>query len=261
MSRQTKHRTDTKKTRDKARECTAQSRSSLVKDAFYLTESLRQVENDPNIFHGLTESERERILEYTRLVEFASGDRMFSQGEDHSGIFIIRSGLVRTFHLAESGKEITLGYWTAGHFVGGPELFGSGRHRGSGEAIEATVVYQILPQELRELIDEIPGLAINIIEMLVYKAKSYLELLHLLGTRSASNRLGHLLLTLSNRMGSPSEDGTVIEFTLTHQEMANMIGSTRQWVAAMLQRFEREGIVRTEGHRIVITDIDRLRDI
>ena len=233
----------------------------MVSDALYLTESLRQVENDPNMFNGLGEAERERILGCARRIEVRAGERIFSQSGEHTGIYIIVSGLARTFHLAESGKEITLGYWTPGHFIGGPELFGSGRHRGSAEAIEDMVVYQIPARELRKLVDEIPGLAMNIIEMLVYKAKSYLELLHMLGTRSASNRLGHLLLTLSDRMGRPVEGGTLIELALTHQEMANMIGSTRQWVATMLHRFERDGIVRTEGSRIVITDADRLPDV
>ena len=56
-------------------------------------------------------------------MKFGAQSEIFSQGEQHDGIYVIESGDVRTYYLGPMGRELTLAYWTPGHFVGGPEIF------------------------------------------------------------------------------------------------------------------------------------------
>jgi len=68
---------------------------------------------------GLTVAERDTATAFGRHCKFAQGDQVFTQGEPHAGIMMILDGEIRSYYIAPSGREITLAYWTIGHFVGG----------------------------------------------------------------------------------------------------------------------------------------------
>ena len=86
--------------------------------------------------------------------------------------------------------------------------------------------------------EDIPGLALGVVEGLVQKGKCYSALVQMLGTRSVVERLAQLLLILADNDGRAEGDRAVIRRVLTHEELANMVGSTRQWVTASLKKFE-----------------------
>ena len=65
-----------------------------------------------------------------------AGETLFAQGERHHGVFIVESGLVRTFYASPSGREITLAYWKPGNIVGTPHVLSPGSHMWSGVAFE-----------------------------------------------------------------------------------------------------------------------------
>ena len=74
----------------------------------------------PNLLSGLDASGRALVLARGRPKAFRGGQGVFRQGEQHDGIYLIESGLARVFYTAPAGQEITLAYWTAGNFCGGP---------------------------------------------------------------------------------------------------------------------------------------------
>lgn len=74
----------------------------------------------------------------------------------------------------------------------------------------------------------------------------------MLGTRSITERLAHLLLHLCDLYGLPEDDGTVIAATFTHADLAHMVGATRQWVTISLKRLSDQGVVTTKRGQIVV---------
>jgi len=188
-----------------------------------------------------------------------SGTSLFRQGELHEGIFIILAGRVRTYYTGASGREITLAYWPAGHFVGGPEIFGGSPHVWSGEAVGPVRVLHARGAELRAVLPRAPGLAVALLEAVSEKGRCYSEFVQTLGTRSASERLAHLLLHLSMMHGRPAAQGIAVGKRLSQEDMARLIGTTRQWVAATLKRFSWDGIIDLDERSILIRDQERLR--
>lgn len=87
-----------------------------------------------NLLESLPAKVVEAVQSAGTKQRYKAGEEIFAQDKQHTGIFLIQSGEVRTFYLAPSGREITLAYWTRGHFVGGPEIFGRGTHIWSGTA-------------------------------------------------------------------------------------------------------------------------------
>ncbi len=229
--------------------------------ALYMTELLIEIDDNPDVLGRLSDEEREVVEGRGCRRSYAVGEIVFEQGRRHDGIFVIESGRVRSYYVGANAREITLAYWTPGHFVGGPEIFGGGEHIWTAEATEPSEILHLSGLELRSLVQTMPHLATGLIEALVHKGKCYSALLQLLGTRSVSNRLAHLILTLARRFGTPHGPQIVIETTFTDFELANMIGSTRQWVSTTLGRFESEGLIKRQGRRIIVRKVAALEDM
>jgi len=225
----------------------AKSGSSLL-----LTENQQSIGGPPSLMEKLTLRERETVLKQGRRKVLNRGQMLFSQGAKHDGIFLIESGRVRVFYSSPAGREITLAYWHAGNFVGGPEVFDHGIHQWSGIASSNCSVVQLPGKELRTLAGEIPSLAIGLIEGLAFKGKCYSALAQMLGTRSITQRLAHLLLHLMDLYGVEDPDGTVIAAAFTHADLAHMVGATRQWVTISLKRMQEKRIVLTKRSQIVV---------
>src|SRR6202158_4644772 len=97
------------------------SSSSLL-----LTANQQSIGGPPSLIENLTIRERELVLKQGRRKVLNRGQTIFSQGAKHDGIFFIESGRVRVFYSSPLGREITLVYWHAGTFVGGPVGVDSG---------------------------------------------------------------------------------------------------------------------------------------
>jgi CRP-like cAMP-binding protein len=136
-----------------------------------LSESQQSIGGPPPLMEKLTPREREVVLKQGRRK--VRGQTLFNQGTKHDGIYLIESGRIRVFYTSPLGREITLAYWRAGNFVGGPEIFGGGIHQWSGIASSNASVVQLPGRELRALATEIPNLAIGLIEGLTFKGKCY----------------------------------------------------------------------------------------
>jgi CRP-like cAMP-binding protein len=220
--------------------------------ALLLTENDALMGGPPGLFDGLSENERRKVLSHGSKRVLYKGDELFVQGALHDGIYFIETGRIRVFYIAPSGREITLAYWAPGHFVGGPDIFGGGLHQWSGVAASNSSVVRLPGKALRGLMTEFPPLAIGLLEGLAFKGRCYSALAQMLGTRSVTQRLAHLLLHLARAYGSETPDGTRIDAAFTHADLAHMVGATRQWVTISLKRLGERGILSSAKSGIVI---------
>lgn len=217
-----------------------------------------------NILATLNDAERGLLLRHCIRQEFNPGSNLFAQGQRHSLNFIIESGLVRTFHSSPTGKEITLAYWKEGDLIGGPNFFDdsdSSRHVWSAETMESTRVLAISGRDLKHLTMTTPKIAECVIDALSFKLLWLSLLLQMLGTKSVSKRLAQLLLQLSALYGVESRDGVEIRYSFTQEDLANMVGATRQWVSSTLSRFQREKIIHIGKRKLLILVPSRLQEL
>lgn len=234
------------------------SARAVTSSSLLLSESQQSIGGPPSLIDRLSVREREQVLKQGRRKVLNRGQTLFSQGARHDGIFLVESGRIRVFYTSPHGREITLAYWHVGNFVGGPEVFDTGVHQWSGVAASNASVVQLPGKELRALVADIPNLAIGLIEGLSFKGKCYSALAQMLGTRSITERLAHLLLHLVDLYGVDDPDGKVIAAAFTHADIAHMVGATRQWVTISLKRMQEKSIVRTKRSQIVVCRPDIL---
>jgi len=230
-----------------------------LRPSLLLGENFSQTGAGGNLLAALGEREYADLLKVSTPCAFTAGEDVFQQGDHHNGIYLILSGRMRIFYAGPSGREITLAYWSPGNFVGGPEIFGGGPHMWSGQAVRPTELLHVKGAELRRLVERHPRLALALLDMSVHKGKCFSALIQMLGTRSAAQRLAQLLALMADLDGIRREDGVFIGRSLTQEELAKMVGATRQWVSATLERFREGGLVEFSPNRILILDLEGLR--
>jgi CRP-like cAMP-binding protein len=129
------------------------------------------------------------------------------------------------------------------------------------EAIEDGVICTITPDELRRLIERYPIIGINIIRHLSRRLQSAERELESMAYRRVDQRLARRLLDLARRFGIATERGTLIGARLTQQELAEMIGTTRETLAHTLADFRNRGLLDTRRHQVLVRDAERLAEV
>ncbi|MEL6241292.1 MAG: Crp/Fnr family transcriptional regulator [Pseudomonadota bacterium] len=226
--------------------------------AIFLSEYLLDINKGAGFLNSLSEPDQKAVRALGKRCKVSKGEGVFFQGDPHTGVWIVESGRVRTFYAGPSGREITLAYWSVGHFVGGPEVFGTGRHVWSADVLEDCDLLFLSGANLQKLVCEVPDVAIAVINGLVNKGKCYSALIQMLGTRTVSERLRQLLVILAETYGRHEQGRTVIDRTITYDQIATIVGATRQWVTQSLDRLQSEGALRISRKDITILDVKQL---
>lgn len=227
--------------------------------AIFLSEALAQINEGAHFLDRLTLEEINAVRRVASTMEVASDESIFMQGDLHRGIYLIESGQVRIYYAGPSGKEITLAYWTPGHFIGGPEVFGGGLHIWSATAVEDCRLSYLPGPKVRYLAETLPSVALALIDGLVAKGRCYSALVQMLGTRSVTERLAQLLLILAELNGHSDGAKLVVDRRITHEQLAMIVGSTRQWVTSTLARLQKRGHISIDRNVITIEQPDGLR--
>ncbi|WP_095590210.1 Crp/Fnr family transcriptional regulator [Actibacterium ureilyticum] len=228
--------------------------------AIYLSEYFLELNEGAGFLNGLSEDDRKTVRKHGTRCRISKGESVFHQGDAHTGVWVIEEGRVRTFYTGPSGREITLAYWSPGHFVGGPEVFGRGRHVWSADALEDSQLLFLSGTSLRKLVREVPEVAIAVIDGLVAKGKSYSALIQMLGTRTVSERLRQLLVILADAHGREEGETIVVDRTLTYEQIAAIVGATRQWVTQSLDKLKGAGVLEITRTEIIIRNLESLEE-
>ena len=226
--------------------------------AIFLSEYLFDLNEGAGFLASLSEADRKTVRRHGTRVTFDKNDGIFHQGDPHTGVWVIEEGSVRTFYTGPSGREITLAYWSTGHFAGGPEVFGRGRHLWSADAAEPCELLFLSGNSLLKLVREVPDVAVAVIEGLIAKGKCYSALIQMLGTRTVSERLRQLLLILADTKGHRIGERVIIDRSITYEQIAAIVGATRQWVTQSLSDLKSRGVLEISRSEIVICQIESL---
>jgi CRP/FNR family transcriptional regulator, cyclic AMP receptor protein len=216
----------------------------------------------PAVLEQLSHDDRRRFLDRCTELSFRSRDAIFSQSLPTTAAFIIIEGLVRTYYLSRVGREVTTAFWSNGDLIGGPSFFGERpTHIWSAQAIGPTRVLAISTKALKQLAQELPAVALCIIDALSFKLHWVSLMLQTMGTESVTQRLATLLLRLSETYGEAEESAIVVRYPFSQADLASMVGASRPWVSTMFGRLQKQGIVAIRQRHIAIIDLAKLREM
>jgi cAMP-binding proteins - catabolite gene activator and regulatory subunit of cAMP-dependent protein kinases len=217
---------------------------------------------DTPFFIGMIEDEHRPLVE-SRFVErrYPKGQILFHCGDEGHEMYIVKSGVLKIFRESD-GLELVLGHQFPGEAVGELEMFHyDNRRTASVATLEPAVLWMIKRDDLLELAKLYPELlrrTIYILSERLIQADRKLEYLAFLDVRV---RVANLLLDLYANFGEATENGTRINWKITQQHLASMIGSGRESAAKALHEMQSDGIIEIRNRLIHILDTRALQDI
>jgi CRP/FNR family cyclic AMP-dependent transcriptional regulator len=175
---------------------------------------------------------------------------LYLAGDIADRVFFLHGGRVSALHVTASTRTINLGLYGPTD-VFGEECLWSAAAREHMAVTATAVLYTEVPcARLRALLDDHPAVARLFSEQAITRRDVVI--------RRLSGVLADQLLELGER-GHDTPDGRALAFPLTHDELATLIGTTRETVTLELNRFEREGLVGRRGRQVLLRDLPRLR--
>lgn len=211
-----------------------------------------------SVFSCVGSDAREDLLRHGSERHYLSGDILFSQGDEHTLTHFIHGGLVRTYYLSPCGREITMAFWSTGDVIGGPDFLTPMPHIWSAVAAKATTVLAVPVAVLDQLVQSHLDVAYYLNRQLTFKVSWLSGLLQIMATGSVTDCLAHTLLRLGDLYGIRTRAGVMIAETFSHEDLATMIGASRQWTSMSLSRLQRAGVIAVDQRRIILIDVDVL---
>ena len=187
------------------------------------------------------------------------GRSLFSQGDGAASVGLLGLGRVRLVRATPDGKNLLVGYRGAGDTVGEAVLGGVSAHRETAVATEDVDALMVPAQALQRLMGTDSGFCAAMVAAMVERQCDTEERLASMLFRDVEGRLADFLIKAAARWGIPDPRGVLIAAPFTHQEMASMIGSTRETVTLTLGDMRRKGILEVDRRRIVVLDRERLK--
>lgn len=211
-----------------------------------------------DILEILGPESRSALLEVATERRPKRGQVLFSQGCTHTRTFFVRSGLIKTYYLSPEGREMTLAYWSSGGTVGGPDFFADSTHLWSASVAQDAVVLEVSGDDLERLFYAYPDMAGYFAHVLAFKCYWLSMLLQIMSTGSVTDRMAHLLLQLGKLYGENTPQGVTISHLFSQEDLARMVGASRQWVNQTLKDFQTSGLISIDHRRITLVNMEGL---
>ncbi|MGZ9059410.1 MAG: helix-turn-helix domain-containing protein [Burkholderiaceae bacterium] len=187
-------------------------------------------------------------------------DSLFRPGEPFDAIYAIRVGTFKTLMLAEDGREQITGFFMAGEILGADGI-GHGHHRCEAVALEDSEVCVLPFHLLEDFAHDVPAFGHNIYRLISQDVCRSHNMMFLLGSMRAEQRLVTYLLNLAARYEARGYSGTEFVLRMTREEIASMLGLKIETISRLFTRLHRDGFVQVQGRSIKLLDSVGLKRI
>lgn len=211
-----------------------------------------------DLFADLTAEEMRAMDMMAPARLFRRGELVFSQSQPVTALFVLKSGRIRIFRVAEDGKAITMAILEPGAVFGEMLLVGQRMYDNYAEAIEDSAICQLGVEDVERYLISDPRIAIRISRLLGEQVARLEERLTDLALRPLSARAASILLSLESTAPA-SRFGPNRGIRLTHEQIAGLLGATREATSKALADFAAKGFIRQGRGRITIQNHAALR--
>lgn len=192
-------------------------------------------------------------------IKLARGDVLFREGDAGDQIYVVVDGKIKLGRTSPDGRENLLAVLGPGQMFGELSLFDPGPRSATASGITETTLLGLAHKDLLPWLTGRPEVARNLLAQLAQRLRRSNDTLADLVFSDVPGRVAKQLLDLSERFGVPSTEGLRVVHDLTQEELAQLVGASRETVNKALADFVARNWIRLESRSVVLTDIDRLR--
>ncbi|MEO8676206.1 MAG: fumarate/nitrate reduction transcriptional regulator Fnr [Casimicrobiaceae bacterium] len=196
----------------------------------------------------------------TDRVHLKKGDLLYRAGDTFAALHAVRVGSCKTTVLGEKGQEQVAGYHMMGDIVG-MDGIGVHRHGGQAVALEDSEVCVLPYERLEELARHVVLLHRNLHKVLSTEIAREQNVMLMLGSMRADERLAAFLLDLSQRYRDRGYSATEFVLRLTREDIGSYLGLQLETVSRVLSRFQAAGMIQVQGRAVKLLDLPALRNL
>src|SRR5438128_4153120 len=205
-----------------------------------------------SIFADLPEEDMRALTTVTKRRAFRAGEVIFHRDDPGQVLYIIKDGKVKICIISPDGQEVSLAVLGKGEYFGEFALLDGLPRSTDAIALEKVECYTLQRSDFHNAILKNPKIAIQVLESLTKRLRSTDQMVEDLIFLDVYGRVAKKLLELAETHSVPVEDGLRIDVRLTQQELASMVGASRESVNKVVGYFMDKKIISTDKHRITI---------
>lgn len=213
------------------------------------------------VFQDISTEDAEYLDGLMETIRCKRKQVVFMPGDASDRVYFIRSGLVKISKVTDDGKELTLMFLSQGDLFGELAVADAGPRNVMAEVYDDSVICSIERAPLAEFVQTRSGVAFEFLRVMSERRRRLENKMDSLLFRGAHSRLASLFIELAMEFGVRDSRGTIVNLKLTHREMANLIGSTRETVSFALLDMKKDKLIETDGKRVVLVDVPRLEQL
>ncbi|MCI0704015.1 MAG: Crp/Fnr family transcriptional regulator [Planctomycetia bacterium] len=212
-----------------------------------------------DLFERLSDTEAERLNRRALVRKFKRNAVIYAPAEAGESVLVLAHGRVKIYDLTRDGHETILAFIEEGELFGELAALDGQPRQEFAEAVEDCELLAIPREDFVALLEARGDLALSVTRLVGLRRQRVETRLRNILFLPSRDRLVRTLVELVEAHGERTGDQYTIRFPLSHQDFASLIGVTRETVTLTLGQLQAEGLVTIERRRVIVLDLDRLR--
>jgi len=210
------------------------------------------------LFAALDSEAQEALRRSMEEIRLPRGQTLFSEGDPGDQLYVVTQGKIKLGRTAPDGRENLLAVLGPGEMFGELSLFDPGPRTATATAVTAATLSGLGHHDLQPWLQDRPEVAGQLLAALARRLRRTNEAMADLVFSDVPGRVAKALLDLSRRFGVQTDEGLRVTHDLTQEELAQLVGASRETVNKALADFAARGFLRLEGRAVLILDLERL---
>jgi CRP/FNR family transcriptional regulator, cyclic AMP receptor protein len=211
------------------------------------------------LFESLDDDSAAALQAGVTVVELARGDRLFEEGASGNQLYVILDGKIKLTRAAADGRENLLSVLGPGEMFGELSLFDPRPRTASAIAVTDSHLAALAHDDLHSWLTGRPDVALHLLRALAQRLRRANDVMADLVFTDVPGRVAKALLDLADRFGAPQEDGLQVNHDLTQEELAQLVGASRETVNKALADFAARGWLQLSAKSVLLIEPERLR--
>jgi CRP/FNR family transcriptional regulator, cyclic AMP receptor protein len=211
------------------------------------------------LFDGLDEESARALRRQMSDIKLSRGEHLFLEGQDGDRLYVVLDGKIKLTRTAADGRENLLSVIGPGEMFGELSLFDPRPRTSTASAVTDATVAALAHDALRPWLLERPDVSMHMLRALAKRVRREFDVTADLVFTDVPGRVAKNLLDLAERFGEQDRDGLHVHHDLTQEELAQLVGASRETVNKALADFAARGWLQISARSVLILDIERLR--
>ncbi|MGB6104001.1 MAG: Crp/Fnr family transcriptional regulator [Pusillimonas sp.] len=210
------------------------------------------------LFKALPDAALDAALQSAQVCRLADGETVFQQGEEATRFFVLLHGHLKVVQITPEGEQVVVRYVNPGDVFGIARAMRRTHYPAATVAVQESIALAWPSSEWDQFIAGNPHFAVNALQTVGQRLQDAHSRIRELSTEEVEQRVARAILRLTDESGEKTDEGILINFPITRQDIAEMTGTTLHTVSRLLSAWKERGLVSSGRKRIVVSDLNEL---